>query len=94
MANSVMLPLGVMRPILLPVISVNQRLPSVRRHPSWVAAGCRDGELGDAATGGDAPDLIAMDLRKPEGYRLVLLTIRPGSCWAVGTGNSVSYRWG
>ena len=63
-----MTPAGVMRPILLPSVSVNQRLPSgpgvmLSGEPPAVDG---SGVLGDGPAGRDAADLVAGFLGEPE----------------------------
>ncbi len=56
---------GLIIPILLPLSSVNQRLPSGPAViPSGLAAGGRDGELGDGVGRRvDHPDLVGAESR-------------------------------
>ena len=85
MGNSVKAPAVVMRPMLLPFNSVNQRAPSgpgddARR----LAVGRGNGELGEDACRGNPPDLVAGRFGEPEG------AVRAGGDarrLAVGRGN-------
>ena len=66
--NSVTTPSGVIRPIRLPLISVNHRLPS---GPAVMSRRLRTGgdagaELGDDAERGNPPDPVAASFREPQ----------------------------
>jgi hypothetical protein len=65
--NSVMMPAGVMRPILLALNSESQILPSgPAARARGPLSGGRDGELGDDARRRNATDLAAGKLTEPD----------------------------
>ena len=71
-ANSVMVPAGVIRPILLPPSSVNQRLPSGPAVIRRAAVRRGDGNSVTTPAGRDPADPVAGDLGEPE------VAVRPG----------------